>query len=275
MSTTLTMVGNHPDEFRLVVFVGLLVIFLAAESLRPFNAAGSASRRLTNLGLSALGLLVLRLSVPLLYAAWSALTLQAFPGVLDLLAAPSWLKGGLSIVLLDAAIYFQHRAMHAWPVLWRLHRVHHLDTSVDVTTGVRFHPLELLVSLAWKLAVISVLGVEPLWVLIYEAVLSSFALWTHANIALTPGMDTRMRWLIATPNMHRVHHSTCRSETDSNYANFLTVWDRLFGTYRAPLDEPPALGLPDGRDQRDQGFLTLLAHPFRVTATRIRLSPNS
>lgn len=254
------------DAMRFGLFLGLLALLLVAEWRKPFREPGHVSRRATNVALMAFGAAGVRLLVPLVPVTWAAASGAMFPGLFGVAALPGWLEVSLTLVLLDGALYLQHRVMHAVSALWRLHRVHHLDTGVDVTTGVRFHPLELLISMAWKLAVISLLGADPLWVLAYEVVLSSFALWTHANLRLPSSLDRRLRWLVATPSMHRTHHSVARAETDSNYANFLTVWDRLFGTYRdrALLDERSMpLGLPYRRSPADQRLAALLMEPAR------------
>jgi sterol desaturase/sphingolipid hydroxylase (fatty acid hydroxylase superfamily) len=265
--TALPVTLPAADAVRFGLFLGLLALLLVAEWRRPFRAPGGLARRATNVALMTLGAVGVRLVVPLVPVAWAAASSAVFPGLFGFAALPAWLEGMLTVILLDGALYLQHRAMHAIPALWRLHRVHHLDTRVDVTTGVRFHPLEFLISMAWKLAVISLLGAHPLWVLAYEMLLSSFALWTHANIGLPPAADRRLRWLVATPSMHRTHHSVVPAETDGNYANFLTVWDRSLGTYRdrAASDEHRMpLGLSYGREAAEQRLLALLVNPART-----------
>jgi sterol desaturase/sphingolipid hydroxylase (fatty acid hydroxylase superfamily) len=259
------MTPVQADALRLGLFLGLGALLLALEAWRPLRASGGAYRRWDNLGLMVAGALVVRALLPFLPVAWAGASQGIFPGLLGLLDAPGWLEGLLAFVVLDAAVFAQHRAMHAHPWLWRLHRVHHLDTGFDVSTGVRFHPLELLTSMGWKLAVITLLGPDPRWVLAYEAALSSFALLTHANVALPAWLDRRLRRVVATPSMHRIHHSVHRDETDSNFASLLSVWDRLSGTYRdAPRDDEVAmvLGLPGIDSQHAPRLKRLLAMPF-------------
>jgi sterol desaturase/sphingolipid hydroxylase (fatty acid hydroxylase superfamily) len=173
----------------------------------------------------------------------------------------------VGVILLDLVIYWQHRLLHRIPLLWRLHRVHHADTGFDVSTGVRFHPLEIVLSMVIKLGAILLFGIAPLAVLIFELVLSAGSLFTHANLCLLAGFERRLRWLLVTPEMHRVHHSWHRDETDSNFSFHLSLWDRVFGTYR---DQPRdghvqmVIGLPEFRDSRDQSLLSLLLNPWRA-----------
>ena len=167
--------------------------------------------------------------------------------------------------MLDAAIWLQHVVTHKVPVLWRLHQVHHADLDVDLTTGIRFHPIEIVLSALYKAAIVLALGIDPWTVLLFEAVLNASAVLTHANVALPERLDRVLRWIVCTPDMHRVHHSTERAETDSNYGFFLSVWDRLFGTMRhAPAKGQLGveLGLPPYRDPDRLGLGSLLVMPF-------------
>jgi sterol desaturase/sphingolipid hydroxylase (fatty acid hydroxylase superfamily) len=170
------------------------------------------------------------------------------------------------VIALDLVIYAQHVVFHHVPVLWRLHRMHHADLDIDVTTGVRFHPLEILLSLAIKMAAVVVLGVPALAVLIFEVLLNATSMFNHSNVALPRRVEPVARWIVVTPQMHQVHHSAERAETDSNFGFNLPWWDRLFGTYRA---EPAAgerdmkIGLPIFRDVADSTVVHLLTQPFR------------
>jgi sterol desaturase/sphingolipid hydroxylase (fatty acid hydroxylase superfamily) len=171
-----------------------------------------------------------------------------------------------SIIALDLAVYAQHVAMHAAPPLWRLHRMHHADLDFDVTTGVRFHPLEILISMAWKMAVVAALGAPAFAVFLFEIALNATSLFNHANLTLPAPLDRVLRLLIVTPDMHRVHHSVVRRETDSNFGFNLSLWDRLFGTYRAQPaagHEAMTIGLPSFRDARELRLDRLLTQPFR------------
>jgi sterol desaturase/sphingolipid hydroxylase (fatty acid hydroxylase superfamily) len=255
---------------RLGAFTGLLLLLFAAQHRWPARGDGRAARRQwVNLGMVAIGALVLRAGFPVLAVAW-AVSMHG-GGLFGLLEWPAWLAIPVAVLLLDLAIYWQHRLMHAWPLLWRLHRVHHCDTAFDVTTGVRFHPLELALSMGIKLSLITLLGPHPAAVLIFEVLLSLGSLFTHTDIALPRTLDRRLRLLFVTPSMHRIHHSTRRVETDSNYGFHLSVWDRLFGSYTAAPAEDERrmpIGLEDWREPRDQGLVSLLLNPFRNPGPR-------
>jgi sterol desaturase/sphingolipid hydroxylase (fatty acid hydroxylase superfamily) len=255
---------------RFGAFFGLLLILFAAQWRWPARGDGRAARRqLVNVGMVLIGTLVLRLGFPVLAVAW-AVSVQG-AGLFGWLDWPAWLAIPAAVLLLDLAIYWQHRLMHSWPLLWRLHRVHHSDTAFDVTTGVRFHPLELALSMGIKLGLITLLAPHPAAVLIFELLLSLGSLFTHTDIALPRTLDRRLRLLFVTPSMHRIHHSTRRVETDSNYGFHLSVWDRLFGSYTAAPAEDERrmpIGLEDWREPRDQGLVSLLLNPFRKPRPR-------
>lgn len=250
---------------RLGGFIGLLLLLYGAQWRWPARGDGRPARRqLVNLSMVALGALALRVGFPVLAVAW-AMNMHG-GGLFGLLDWPAWLAIPVAVLLLDLAIYWQHRLMHAWPLLWRLHRVHHCDTAFDVTTGVRFHPIEIALSMGFKLALITLLGPHPLAVLLFEVLLSLGALFTHTDIALWRGLDRRLRWVFVTPSMHRIHHSTRRAETDSNFGFHLSTWDRLFGSYRAAPardERRMPIGLEHWREPRDQGLVSLLLNPFR------------
>lgn len=250
---------------RVGAFFGLLLVLFAAQWRWPARGDGRPARRqLVNVGLILVGTMVLRLGFPVLAVAW-AISVHG-GGLFGWLDWPAWLAIPMAVLLLDVAIYWQHRLMHAWPLLWRLHRVHHCDTAFDVTTGVRFHPLEIALSMGIKLGLITLLGPHPVAVLAFEVLLSLGSLFTHTDIALPRALDRRLRWLFVTPSMHRIHHSTRRVETDSNYGFHLSVWDRLFRSYTADPAEDERrmpIGLEDWRGSRDQRLGSLLLNPFR------------
>jgi sterol desaturase/sphingolipid hydroxylase (fatty acid hydroxylase superfamily) len=187
-------------------------------------------------------------------------------GLFPMLGPPAWAAIVIGVVALDLVIYAQHRVFHYVPVLWRLHRMHHADLDVDVTTGVRFHPLEILLSLVIKIAAVVALGVPAVAVLIFEVLLNATSMFNHSNVALPPTLDRIARWIVVTPQMHQVHHSIVRRETDSNFGFNLPWWDRMFGTYRA---EPAAgekglvIGLPIFREAAESRVIRLLTQPFR------------
>lgn len=253
---------------RLAIFLTLLLVLIGAESRWPRHlAAPMRTRRWpANLGLGFADALMLRLLLP-----WLALDAARYAqahqlGLLYALALPEWLRFTLTLLLLDCLIYWQHRLLHAVPWLWRLHRVHHSDLALDATSGVRFHPLETLLSTAIKIVAVLSLGAPPLAVLLFEIVLNGFALFTHANLALPQWLDDALRWVLVTPDMHRIHHSVESNEHDRNFGFHLIWWDRLFGSYLAAPAAPQStlpLGLTIFRDGRAQRLSALLAQPFR------------
>ncbi|MEE4462773.1 sterol desaturase family protein [Azotobacter chroococcum] len=219
----------------------------------------------SNLLIVALDTLAVRLVFPLAAVGTALVAAEHGWGILNMVAIPVWLAVAASVVVLDLAIYFQHRLFHAVPWLWRLHRMHHADLEFDVTTGLRFHPLEILISRGIKLAVVAVLGAPALSVLIFEVVLNATSMFNHGNVCLPVRGDRWLRLLVVTPDMHRVHHSIVRRETDSNFGFNLPWWDRLFGTYR---DQPAAghlgmtIGIEDFRELRDLRLDRMLIQPF-------------
>ena len=255
----------HATGLRLLVFVATLALMLVLERLLP-RRKRPPQRHLrwpANFGLVLIDSLLLRLLLPVTAYGVAVLAQQRGWGLFNLLALPAWLSVALCWLLLDGAIYAQHRAMHAVPLLWRLHRVHHSDIEFDTSTALRFHPLEILLSMLWKMALVLALGAPALAVLLFEVALNAAALFNHANIRL-PGDSVLRRWL-ATPDFHRVHHSVLRAETDSNYGNVLSVWDYLFKTYTPQPrsgHESMQIGLPAWREPDRQSLLRLLLQPF-------------
>jgi sterol desaturase/sphingolipid hydroxylase (fatty acid hydroxylase superfamily) len=255
---------------RLGGFLLAAVLLLLWQWRRPLRGDGRGQRRqAVNLGLVLVDTALLRLAFPLL-AIGLALRIQGQGiGLMPALAWPLWLQIPLTVLLLDLAIYWQHRLMHAIPLLWRLHRVHHSDTGFDVSTGVRFHPFEIALSMGLKLGLVLALGAHPLAVLIFELLLSLGALFTHADAALPTKLDRRLRWLLVTPSMHRIHHSSWRPQTDSNYGFHLSIWDRLFRSYTAQPRTPEAqmqIGLQQFRSAPEQTLGALLLQPLRRAA---------
>lgn len=261
----------HMSEatLRLAFFIGLLLVLALCEWYWPRHEASPRRTRRwpVNLGFSLVDTLCLRVLTPWLAFAVAVRAHDAGIGLFNVLDAPPWLAITLSMLLLDMAIYWQHRLMHLVPWLWRLHRLHHTDLALDVTSGVRFHPLEILFSLGVKLGVVLALGAPPMAVLAFAILLSSFSLFTHTNVAIPVRADRVLRWLVVTPDMHRIHHSVRREEHDRNFGFNASWWDRLFGSYRdAPAQSQATLklGLDDFRDDADQRFPKLLAQPFRT-----------
>lgn len=252
---------------RPMLFVALLAIFAVAEALFPRRQRTQlqSKRWFGNLGLLFIGSITARWLLPVAPVAMAIWSQDQGVGLLNQFALPAWISGVLAFLALDLLIYGQHRVFHQVPVLWRLHRMHHTDLDLDVSSGVRFHPIEILLSLIIKVCAVWILGAPPLAVLIFEIVLNGTAMFNHANIALPRPIDAFLRLAIVTPDMHRIHHSVREEETNSNFGFNIPWWDRLFGTYRGdPKDGQTglSLGLPIFRDDRAIGLLPLLIQPF-------------
>lgn len=251
-----------------VIFGGMALFELVSPRLeRPELVGALKTRRwLTNLSIVVLSSLVLRLVFPAA-AVGAALFAQAHGyGLFRQLGVHPVAAGVVSFVILDFAVWLEHVASHKIPILWRIHRMHHADTGFDVTTGLRFHPLEIVLSMFWKAAVIVALGAPVLSVLVFEIVLNGTSMFNHSNARLPLGLDRLMRRVLVTPDMHRVHHSTIRRETDSNYGFNFPFWDRLFGTYNdqpAKGHEHMDIGLETWRGREPSGFFWSLLLPFR------------
>jgi len=220
---------------RSVFFFGILGIMALWERLSPSRRL-SVSKPLrwgSNLGLVVLNTVLLRAGFPLAAVGFAAIAAEQGWGLFNVVALPGWLAILLSVMALDLVIYWQHVMFHALPTLWRLHKVHHADRDFDVTTGLRFHPIEIFLSMGIKIAAIALLGAPPVAVLIFEVLLNATAMFNHGNVSLPRSVDRLLRWVVVTPDMHRIHHSVIVQETNSNYGFNLPWWDYLFGTYRA------------------------------------------
>ncbi|MEQ9445985.1 MAG: sterol desaturase family protein [Rhodospirillaceae bacterium] len=245
----------------------LLVLFVIWESLQPKRdrAFARLTRWTGNLGLIVVGSVVVRLILPIAPVGAALWAHQNGVGIFNVAPVPVLVAGALSLLLLDLLIYGQHRLFHKVPLLWRLHRMHHTDIDLDVTSGLRFHPLEILLSLIIKVIAVVILGAPALAVLVFEIVLNATSMFNHANLALPQRLDSVLRRIVVTPDMHRVHHSIDSSETNSNFGFNLPWWDRLFGTY---VEQPAAghaamtLGLPIFRGIKSVGLWNLLVQPF-------------
>ena len=253
---------------RLAAFLAVFAAVASWELASPRRKSAFARpmRWPSNLGLLVVDVALLRLLAPGAAIA-VALTAQAGGwGLLNVVKLPAALAFAMAIVLLDVAIYFQHVMFHAVPTLWRLHRVHHSDLHFDVTTGTRFHPVEILISTAIKCSVVAAIGAAPVAVLMFEALLNATALFNHANASLPARGEAWLRWLIVTPDMHRIHHSVQYDESSSNFGFNLPWWDRLFGTYRS---EPRAghaamaIGVDAFRSEEDLRLDRLLIQPLQ------------
>jgi sterol desaturase/sphingolipid hydroxylase (fatty acid hydroxylase superfamily) len=238
MSFEQIVLANEP-AIRLGFFLGIFAIVALWEVVAPRRAltVSKLLRWSNNLGLVVLNTVVLRLIFPLAAVRLAAFAAANGWGVLNHFEVPFWVAVPLAVIAMDFVIWLQHVMVHAVPALWRLHRVHHADLDYDLTTGARFHPLEIILSMLIKFATIVVLGPSVLAVVIFEVLLNGTAMFNHGNIRLPQAIDRVLRWFVVTPDMHRVHHSIEDDETNSNFGFNLPWWDRLFGTYR---DQPRA-----------------------------------
>jgi len=253
---------------RLGFFFGVLAIMAAAEVIAPrrIRSLNRLARWPANLGLVFLNSIIVRLLFPAAAVGVAVVAASRGWGVFNVYQIPLLLSVLITVVVMDCVIYLQHVMFHAVPVLWRLHRVHHADLDFDVTTGARFHPIEIILSMLIKFATILLLGAPVIAVIIFEVLLNATAMFNHSNVRLPLGLDRVLRWFVVTPDMHRVHHSVEDDETNSNFGFNLPWWDRLFGTYR---DQPRAghegmtIGIDTYRDPHQVDHLPgMLALPF-------------
>ena len=257
---------SHAALTRFSVVAGVFVILLLLQTWIPRRGDVSArGRALRNLSLPLISGAIVYLLLPLTLVSFAALVADGRLGLFNNFEWPTAIEFAITLIALDLAIYWQHRAMHVFPWLWRLHRLHHTDVNFELTLGLRFHPFEILFSLLFKGLVIAALGASPLAVLCYEILLAAFALFSHADIRIDERWDQRLRKAVITPDWHRVHHSIHRSETDSNYGNLSSIWDRLFGS----ANEQPRdghltmqIGLDSFRDEASQRLPGMLMQPF-------------
>ena len=260
------ILSNEP-VIRLGFFIGIFALMACWEVLAPRRKPlyGRLRRWPSNLGIVVLNTLLLRLLFPAAAVGAALLAEQGGWGLFNYYRLPFWLAALASVMLLDLIIYLQHVLFHAAPLLWRLHRMHHADLDYDLTTGARFHPVEIILSMLIKLAFVIALGAPPAAVVIFEILLNATAMFNHSNIRLPRPIDRVLRWIVVTPDMHRVHHSVLIDETNSNFGFNLPWWDRLFGTYR---DQPRAghenmtIGLNMFRDPADLRLDRMLIQPL-------------
>lgn len=255
---------------RLGVFLGVLLLMAIWEVLAPRRplTVGKPLRWASNLSLVVLNALLARLLIPITAVGAAIRAESRSWGLLHLVNWPDWLEFVVAILALDLAIYLQHVMFHAVPALWRLHMVHHADLDFDVTTGLRFHSLEILLSAFVKLAAVLVIGPSASAVVIFEVLLNGTSMFNHSNVRLPLRLDYFLRRIVVTPDMHRVHHSVISREANSNFGFNLPWWDFLLGTYRsqpAAGHEKMTIGLSSVRDEREAGRLDrMLLLPFRL-----------
>ncbi len=260
-------VMSHEAAIRLGVFLGVFILVAAGEMVAPRRTLGTskAVRWFSNLGIVFLNTLTVRALFPVAAVGMALLAEERGWGLLNNIEMPYWLAVIVAVVVLDFVIYIQHVMFHAVPLLWRLHMMHHADLDYDVTTGARFHPIEIILSMLIKLAAVSILGPSALAVLIFEVLLNATAMFNHGNLRIPVSMDRVLRFFVVTPDMHRVHHSVIARETNSNFGFNLPWWDRLCGTYRAQPEqghEGMAIGLKQFRDPKRLTLPWMLALPF-------------
>lgn len=259
---------GHEPAVRLSFFFGSLGLVGLWEILSPKRTltAPKAWRWANNLGITFLNSLILRFFFPILAVGMAILAQERGWGIFNVIDLPIWLATILAIIIQDLIIYGQHALFHHVPIFWRLHKVHHADIDYDVTTGARFHPIEICLSMGIKLGVVVVLGPPIVAVILFEIILSSMAMFNHANAKLPAKLDAVLRLIVVTPDMHRVHHSIKYQEFNRNFGFNLAIWDRLFGTYKASPDAghtKMTIGLPEYQKQKKQSALWILTLPFR------------
>ena len=258
---------------RLAAFIGVFALMALWELLAPRRGQtiGRGVRWPHNIAIVVIDTVVVRILFPTAAVGLALIAETRGWGLFNHLGLPWWINIPLAVIVLDLAIYAQHVLFHAVPVLWRLHRMHHADLEFDVTTGVRFHPVEIVLSMAIKLGVVVALGTSAVGVLIFEILLNATSMFNHGNVRIPARLDRILRWLVVTPEMHRVHHSIEPAETNSNFGFNLPWWDRLFGTYRAQPaagHEAMTIGIDEFRDPRELRLDRMLLQPFHRDAGR-------
>lgn len=261
------LILDYELPLRLVAFFAIFAGMAAWEAVSP-RRPRITSRKVrwtNNLGMVAIDSAILRLFIPATAMSTSAFAASQGLGLLNLAGLIGWPAVVSGVLILDLAIYAQHALFHLAPIFWRLHKVHHTDLEVDVTTGVRFHPVEVILSMGIKMGVVLVLGIPVVAVLLFEVILNGTSMFNHGNVRIPSGIDGRLRFFVVTPDMHRVHHSVIIRETNSNFGFNFPWWDRLFGTYRAQPSaghDGMAIGLARYRDPKRLTLFRLLALPF-------------
>ncbi len=262
---------------RLGAFIGIFAIMALLELLVPKRQLGHSKPRrwFTNLAIVGIDGAVVRLMaalvVPLTAVAAALWAESSGWGLFNAFDWPLWLEFVIAVILLDLAIYGQHVASHRIPVLWRLHKMHHADVDFDVTTALRFHPVEIALSMLWKIVVVITLGAAPAAVVLFEVILNGCAMFNHANISLPAWLDRSLRMVLVTPDFHRVHHSVYAREHNTNYGFNLSVWDRMFRTYTAQPEDGHTgmtIGLKEYQSEDPTRLAWSLALPFRGQARR-------
>jgi sterol desaturase/sphingolipid hydroxylase (fatty acid hydroxylase superfamily) len=267
------LLASVPESFLrltafLAIFASMAIFELVSPRLTRAEMIGAIRFRrwAVNISLVVISTVVLRIVFPTAAVGAAVWAAGADVGLLNIVSVSPWVAGIGAFVVLDFAVWLEHVASHRIPILWAIHRVHHSDAGFDVSTALRFHPIEIVLSMVWKIGIVVALGAPAGAVLAFEIILNGASMFNHANGRLPAGLDRALRWLIVTPDMHRIHHSTRRVETDSNYGFNLSWWDRIFSTY---LDTPEGgatqltLGLSEFNETGPRPLLALLLVPFR------------
>ena len=258
---------------RLTIFITVFALVACWEFVAPRRTAlfSRRSRWPANLGLALTNTLVVRILTPTATVGIAVLAQEQQWGLFNHLALPTGVEILLSVMLLDLLIYFQHRLFHVVPFFWKFHRMHHTDLDFDTTTALRFHPIEIAISVFLKILVVLILGPPVLAVLLFEILLNATAMFNHGNIKLPLSLDKMLRTVLVTPDMHRVHHSIASVETNSNFGFNLPWWDRLFNTYQAQPEaghDDMRIGLPQFPEAKELGYLRMLVQPFQEAETQ-------
>ena len=275
--------GNELTFEALVRLAFFIVVFAAmaiaeASAPRRARALDRAARWPGNLAIAAINTALVRVLIPATAVGAAMVARRHEIGVLNWLALPRGVALVVAVAALDLAIYLQHVMFHAVPILWRVHRMHHTDLDIDVTTGLRFHPIETILSMLIKIGAVIAIGAPPVAVLAFEVLLNANSMFNHGNLAISERTDRWLRWIVVTPDMHRVHHSIVRDETNSNFGFNLPWWDRVMGTYRA---EPAAgqiamtIGIDQFRSPQESGLMRMLTQPVREDAGQYPLGRDS
>lgn len=254
------------DQIRFLIFIGVFAALLGLERLIPRHyTVDSKPRRLgVNLALTGINTVLVKLFLSTAAVGAAAFAAERGWGVLNYLEWPAWVEILITVVFLDLMIYLQHVVVHMVPFFWRFHIVHHSDLDLDVSSGLRFHPVEILASMIYKMGLVLALGPSVIGVVIFEAILNGMAQFSHSNIALPEKLDRVLRWLIVTPDMHRIHHSEVLRETNSNFGFNLSIWDRMLGTYiHDALKSQPeiVIGVPQYKKPEQLTFAKLVLMP--------------
>lgn len=259
---------DNETFWRLSIFAGVFISFALIERLWPRRTKNTRyiQRWPHNLGMAILGAFAVRLLLPILAVGTAAIAVKNGWGLLNQFELSLFWGCMIAILLLDFAIYTQHLVFHRVPLLWRLHRVHHSDTEFDVSNALRFHPIEIVLSMLIKMTLVVVIGAPPVAVILFEIILNGMAIFNHSNTRFPPALDRALRWFVVTPDFHRIHHSVHASETNSNYGFNSSLWDRIFQTYTPePRDghTDMKIGLPILRAKEELRLDKLLTQPFR------------